>query len=277
MSTSYQKAFKNTKSVVKVYLELAKLEKNGKLKSKIYQDMFSLLEHMISVENYEKVKIDDSIVSEEYQKAIKEQLNGNFFLDFDSQVLISMRFSNQMDSKHLYTLNGCIEGEVAKKLQGNFELSFYNEINCFMNQERLEKDAKNHLIDFKYALLATSPSVEKNVLLGETFLPFTSEEMCDEELAISKQYFYSIVSEITTYLFSILDADINSETLPIVLYAKACLKMLPSYITKPFLDTKRNLISAHRLLGKLNGVSRDKIADMLTYLLGESSNEKVKK
>lgn len=278
MEKVYQEGYECSKTVVKLYAELAKLEKNGKAKTQAYRDMFSLLKHMISNEKQKYKDIECKEVGRMvFQQAIAAQSNENYFLEPNVAIGSALRFANFMDSEYLYTLDGVIlNNEDVKFLQKNLDLSFFNEMNRYLKYKKV-KEGKNALIDFKYGLLATSSRLEENIALGDALLPFHYANLDANKQQMVETYIVRKVTELINYLVDLTDCQINAQTLPIVLYVKACFCMLPPLFLGTALTELSNCFGLNRLLGIVTGESREQITELLRYLTdGESGYEKTR-
>lgn len=152
-------------------------------------------------------------------------------------------------------------------LQKNLDIAFFIQLNCYLQMKTVSEEERNTIIDFKYGLLASSRYLEERFLVGELFLPFTNISMSKQKLKLSTTYIFRKVEELVNYLCDLTGAKINEQTLPIILYVKACFGMLPPYLLSGILSELENAFDLNILLGTLQGKSREEVTSMLVYLV----------
>lgn len=273
---SYQENYETTKSIVKLYLKLAELEKEKKQKSKEYQDIIGLLKYELVREKEKGSDIYKQVGRTYYYDMVQKQPKENYFVTLETEMLAAIRFANHIDNEYLYALDGIVLKEKYQKLQKNLDIHFYHSIRHYLKFSKLSNEEKNSLIDFQYGLLATSIPVEENVFTGECFLPFTNISMNYQELQMSSIYVYKKVEVLLNCIINLKDSEITDQTLPMVLYVKSCIPMLPPLMIGSILQELKNTLGLIKLCGHITGESRDKICSMLSSLL-ETEFQKAKK
>ncbi len=275
--TTYKNALGSTNASVILFYKLAELEKKGKRNSKEFKDIFLLLNRMVSIER----KIYNETFATPDGKDLYLQMNSKqrtdyYFLEPSIDNITNIRFLNYIADGNSYTLDGIILDNRVKHVQSNQDISFFNTLNSYLQYGNINSKQKNTIIDFKYALIATSNILEKSFLSGELLLPVTNLHMTEEDLAVSRIYLFQKVSELLDYLFSINDSEITEQTLPMILYIESCLCMLDPILVGSLLVEVNNSINLNRLYGAVLQESRDKISNMLNDVL-YTNDFKVKK
>lgn len=153
-------------------------------------------------------------------------------------------------------------------------MNFFYEILKGLKLNHMTKEERKNLVDFQYGICSTSPSVEDVVCTSEKILPVI--HMTEEELKVSSVYIYPIVKQLLDYLFGITDCDITFQTLPLILYVKSCIGMLPPLIADSIVKKVESFIGVNQLYGYVTQENRDKICSMLNYLV-ETEFQKAKK
>lgn len=235
-----------------------------------------LLQYAITREKEKEQGVNKQIWKNYPYSPVKKQSDGNYFVTMEPETLATIRFANHMESAYFYTLDGVILNEEYQDLQKKLELHFYHTIRYYLKYGKLSKEERETLIDFQYGLLATSISVEQNHFMDECPLPLTNIGMNQEELQMSSIYFYQKVKELLNYFLDLTDNKITNETLPMILYVKSCLPMLPPLIVGSILAELKNTLGLNKLYGHATGNSRDKMCSMLSYLV-ETGLQKTKK
>lgn len=264
---SYQENYETTKSIVKLYLKLAQLEKEKKQKSKEYQDIMGLLKYTLTKEREKESGIHKRVGRDCYYDMAQKQPKENYFVTLEPEMLAAIRFANHTDDEYLYTFDGIVLKQKYQKLQQNLDIHFYQSIRHYLKSAKLSNEERNSLIDFRYGLLATSTPVEENIFTGECFLPFTNINMNYQELQMSSIYVYKKVEVLLNRLINLKDSEITDQTLPIILYVKSCIPMLQPLMIDSILPELQNTLGLSKLCGHITGESRDKICSMLSSLL----------
>lgn len=276
MDAKYEEAFGTTKSVITIYEKLASLEKQNKQDTKEYEDYISLLGHMTSIEKRKYQSLASIDLFQNFQTDSK-QFQDKYFIVPNRENLEKIRFSNWVDDKHMYALDGVLLRENIQFLQKNLDIAFFLQLNYYLKRKTVSEEERNTMIDFKYGLLASSKYLEENFLSGELFLPFTNVSMSESELELSSTYIFGKVEELIIYLWDLTDAKMNEQTLPIILYVKACFGMLPQDLLDGILSMLESTFVLNKLQGYFEGESREKITSMTTYLVEFSNYAKSKK
>lgn len=172
----------------------------------------------------------------------------------------AIRTLNFLDKTKYYALDGLLFRKPNYlQLQKYLEEAFLYEILQYLKIAKREE--KEMLIDFKYALLATT-----EIATTESLLPEPNIGLTEEEMHGAINYILPKVQVLTNKLIEMKDNDINAETILWILYTKACIHLLPPLFEGVVLEEMRNAISLNKILGNISGRQNKKMCDMLSYL-----------
>lgn len=179
-----------------------------------------------------------------------------------------------MSNNCQFTLDGVIPNSsvavAVADFQRNIDFIFLKQIMICLSQESLTESERDSLIDFKYGLIATSSKLEDHFLSQELNLPKTNSELSNFELNISSNYAVKKVMELTEYLTLLIDDNIDEQTLPIALYLKSCIPVLPPLFVGGTLHELQNCISLLQQFEGCSGESRKKVCKLLSYIIGDT-------
>jgi len=276
----YQEAIETSRSIVNMYHTLAELEKQGKKETKEYRDVTQLILFMIDVEKRKYSQItNEKILLSSIQTSLtmyaKEQYG--YFMYPKQEILVMLRILNRIDMHTTYDLDGIVYEEVVQELKKNINRSFYNQLHRYAYDEELSKEENDVMIDFKYGLMSYSKDLEDSYLEGELIFPFTNTSMNNSQLHASSTYIFPLVRQLVNYLEEIEDNDIMDQTLPVTLYANACLRILPHSLLEGFVKEITGCIDLKRNIEMFMHIKTEKVCNMLTYLATQSMDQKQSK
>lgn len=274
-----QEAIDATKSTIGIYMQLALLEKENKKESEEYKNLFGLLEW--AIQNEQKKHMLTNFTSSKkpnfrYQ-LLSNQSDCSYFLSPNAHNLTAIRTLNHVDGEYIYALDGIIKSEGVSDLQDNINQIFLNEIELYLKRNPVTDLERATLIDFKYGMIATSETLEQKFIFGELEFPKTNFYMNEEEMQVSGYYATTKFSVLCNYITSLTDEEINEQTLPIVLYAKACIPVLPPIFIGGALTELNNCIHLSHFLEEISGKRRKKVREMIAYLIGDNCQKEKNK
>lgn len=264
MSTTnniYKDAKQLTDGIINIYLTLAKLEKEGKKESKQYKDLLFLLPKAKEIEKRKYLAVTPlkKDIYANFSALESARSGGGYFLRITKESLSAIRTLNFLDKSKYYTLDGIVfKNPKYLQLQEYLEEAFLYEISHYL--KGVQGKEKGILIDFQYALFATSETIE------EITIPKPNWTLSEEEMNAALVYLFPKVQELTNKLLDLQDEDITSEMILWVLYTKACIYLLPPLYEGIILQEMKNAIGLNRILGTISKKKNKKICDMLSYL-----------
>ena len=268
-----------SRTVLNLYTALATLEKEGKEETEEYKNLLMILAQSVQYEKRDYHNLSFAVQDKEklglYFNIRQGQVEKCFQLP-SQEMLILIRSFNHSHEGCICTLSGIISDSVEQQLQDRAEENFLIQIDYYLKNGQLTNEERNCLIDFKYGLFSFSRNLEEKLLSGESMTPYTNIDMTEEELAESEQHIFPQISALLDYLWSLSDIDITVQALLSILYVKSSMVMLPPLLSGMSLQELGNSISLNRALGYINGESREKISDMISYLMESSNQEKIK-
>lgn len=258
MEKEYMDAKQITSSVVGLYLELAKLKKQGKEESEKYVNFLSLLLKALEVEKRKYLILTPNEI---YIESCKDVLKNtskieNVLLSPDKEIIVALRMLNFLDKKMYYSLFDSTPKD--NDVHYYLEEAFLGElVKHIYKVDCLEKE---RIIDYVYAILASS----------STF--------CFEDLAFLKSNFplkkqdymaiqYDLLPKIEVLndnLFSFTDAELTKDTIALVLFLKASLSF-HSY-KRNVLDENNNNLQLKEILAAISSQECHKICELLSLL-----------
>ena len=257
---NYKEATLLTDSVIKIYMNLANYEINGKENSKEFQDLCQLLPKALELENKKyktfiplkkEKEINDEIIAEERKK-------DRYFLEPKANILSAMRTISFLEKDTMVSITGEKKTEQeAKRIEEIMELTLLEEIKAYLPFAKPKE--KESLIYFKYALYSLF-SVQDIAL--ENKMPVYFPETMEEKHMIF--YMAPIIEDLNGQLFSMVDEEINKETILKILCFKAVLKFHP--YEKNIMEKIQESIPLYKMLAFYSNKKVDKICEMLELL-----------
>ncbi len=221
MEKEYMELKQFTVSVVDIYLELAKLEKQEKKESQEYENLVSLLPKALEIEKRKYLILENN---EHYIASCKEVLNKaerveDILLVPSKEVLVALRMLNFMDPEMYHSLLGSTSIEV--KLHYYIEEIFLRTL--VKSIYRVKSSGRGLLIDYASAILASSCTYdfEKFDSIQPTFSLNEQDQMAIHLCLLPK------MKELSDKLFSLKDGDLTKDTILSVLYYKALIYFYP--------------------------------------------------
>lgn len=285
---NYQNSIKSTKSVIKIYEKLKELEKNNNMGSE-YQCWFSLLCDSI---NYEERYYQQEMVV--LAKLSKSSINKKFINFKESlSILCDIRALNKVSRNVVYALEGNSFKEYKDKKQTEpqeipvkafYEYSpidisvkpksdiesqelidevFYKGIVYALKNEELKESEREILIETKYALLATSKTLEKKFINGDLgyLLPLNLSEYDKDSFTLN------LVSKMHALEERILEIDDQmydqENSIALLLYMYTLVKNMHGLYSGVIPYEFVNATHLNRILGVITGKTRNRICDLI--------------
>ena len=255
MRLQYQEIFETTKSIISIYSNLSYLEKHLKKDSNKYEFYLQFLSNMRRLEKEQYLMFLGHSGEQEYCTMLLNHSKDKYFLSPTKQALSVIRFSNCLGDNFYYMLDGVIKREFYS-FQLQLDTGFLKNLSTCNTVSTIER---NHLVDFMYGLLSSSPDLEEVWLNGE--------DRSIINLTSFQAYVHKKLDVLLNYLFSIGDMRICEETLAIILYAKTCLEYLDAEQLKLVSSELKKALEYNCEYGIECGESRLEISNMMSRLI----------
>lgn len=288
---NYQNQIKLTRSVVKIYEKLKDLEKNNNMGSE-YQDYFSLLCASINCE--EKYYKEETIVLSELSKS---SINKRFISFKESlSTLCDIRALNKVSKDAVYSLEGNIFKEYKNKKQEKIQeipveallayspidISvtpkqdiesqelideiFYKGIVYTLKNAELKEEERETLIETKYALLATSKTLENKFINGDLdyILPLNISRYDKDSFTLN---LVSKMHSLEERILEIEDQTYDSENaIALLSYMSTLVRNMQGTYMGVIAYEFVNATQLNRILGEITGKPRNKICDLINQV-----------
>lgn len=258
MDNDYKELTEISLSVVKLYLKLAELEKQGKKESKEYEDIIYLLPKALEIEKRKYLTI---VRRESYVVRAKKVLSsaekiGNILIIPTEEILVALRMLNYRDNEKYYSLLDSTLRSV--KIHYYIEEIFLKEL--LKNVYKVESSSRGILIDYIYAILASSNNfdIEKLELMSPMF------SLDEKDKSAIKLYLLPRCIELNDKLFTLTDEDICHWTILEILYLKAIIYFHP--YARNVIEENNNALSLKEVLDSMTGRKCNEVLKLLRLL-----------
>ncbi len=266
--------FQLSKSVGKIYEELARLEKEKDTQK--WEEMFSILVLSQKYENKDYIHPPKEQELEQVKGIIKESYFGDFIFELTPSILSSIRILNKSGTPSYSLLYPYSMEEDFYKMMNKVHQQSYVLIDSILQTKDITEEERNLLIDYKYALLITTPSLERYFLAKEKPFWTTNTNLKENEIKKMTQSFFSEVSEEINKISLWKDEDLSPLFLLELLILKAKLGFFdPLYLGTIYMELSSSL-SLIEILGALEGKNVQKLVHYIDYFLLNFSNFKQK-
>lgn len=304
----YKKQISATHAVIKLYQKLSILEQKNMMDTDEYQMLFDLLPDLIKLEK-RRYHLDRILLRELSKRGINKRFV-NFKENLD--VLVDIRSLNRVSEDEIYTLDGNVfqENFDARKNLENSNPKLYQEImsstsnnidgfslpkSLHETQEVIEEalykricyilkniniteSERKILIETKYALLATSKTLEKKLLNNDlriNDLPILTQ--------LEKQQLthnlVAKVSKVEDRALQVSDDDFERENaIAQLLYIDTCLLYMDNMYSAIIRQECINSINLNGFYGQLQNISKEKMCELMrSVFIGQYFYNRIEK
>lgn len=286
---SSKEQIKLTSSVIKIYQMLANLEKENMVGEE-YKNTIDLLIAAVSYER-KAYQLDTSFVKNLPRTSLEQK-----FTTFEesSEILCNIRCLNLTSNEVVYSMEGNLFHENKKDFKDSpmeldpitalftgspisnavrpkkpnetqeiMDEAFFKKIEYVLSKVTITEEERRILIETKYALLATSKTLEKKFLNGDLrdmLLPILSKADKDS-LTLN---LLSRLGKIEERVFDITDDVFDRENaIAQLLYIDTCIVCMQEVYAGVIAHELVNTIDLNGLFGLLTNTSRNKICDLM--------------
>ena len=289
----YKKQISATHSVVKLYHELSILEQQNMVDTDEYQMLFDLLPDLIKLEK-RKYHLDRTLLKELSKKSINKK-----FISFEQSldVLVDIRSLNRVGEDEIYTLDGNVFQEnfdarknleksnpelyeeimlltlatadgfsLEKSLHETQEIieeALYKRINYILKHINITESERKILIETKYAILATSKTLETKLLNDELRMNDLPELTPFEKQQVT-QNLVAKVSKVEDRALQVSDEEFERENaIAQLLYVDTCLLYMDNMYSAIIRQECINSINLNGFYGQLQNISKEKMCELM--------------
>lgn len=219
-----------------MYKLISKLEKEQNEED--LKEAFLTLKYLIDSETEEYEQVEYTYGIDEHTKTQQMKCKDNFS-ETNIEYLTQFRtMNNSINNKYYWDYLIIKKDSIEYNLKTYLDEKIYIELNRLLEEE-LKDDIKEQLINKKYALLATSKELEKNILLGESLISYNASYLNPGEICVATNLFKDDIINSISKILELKDEEITDETYFELIKSRSKLLMISPIVMGKILESVR--------------------------------------